>query len=142
MWKACPKCHALCPESSRFCPNCAPRGAAWQRWFRSVVGAAGLSVLGAASGCCETPVVEYEGPDSGLPDSGLPDSGFPDSGSPPDSGIPDAGFDGGMQDAGVVLCFCPILASYGNFGPCAGDPVPADAGCNGTTEGPTCHTCP
>jgi hypothetical protein len=138
MWRACTKCHALYPETSRFCPHCAPRSAAWQRWFRGLVGAAGLSVLGAATGCCETSVVEYEGPDAGYPDAGVPDSGtFPDSG-PLDAGLDDAG----MQDAGTLLCFCPIFAAYGNFGPCDGEPVPADAGCNGTTEGPTCRTCP
>jgi hypothetical protein len=128
MWRACPKCHALCPASVRRCPNCAPGGAAWKRWLRGVVGAAGLSVLGVSAGCCETPVMEYEGPDAGLPDSGS------------DGGL-DAGLDAGLTDAGTVLCFCPILASYGNFGPCAGEPVNADPGCEGAGT-PTCHVCP
>jgi hypothetical protein len=147
VWIACPKCQALCPQGARFCPNCAPRGTAWQRWFRGLVGAAGLAVLGGASACCETSVLEVEqdggvwdaGANDGGPDAGL-DAGSMDAGL--DGGATDAGpMDAGLQDAGVVKCFCPIGADYGAFGPCEGDPADPDGGCPGGFD-PTCMICP
>ena len=141
MWKICLKCQGLYPEDSRSCPNCAPKGSSWRRWVRGAVGAAGISVLGATSACGVPAAAADASPDSGVPDSGIPDSGIPDAGVP-DSGIPDSGIpDAGTADGGTVKCVCAILAAYGNFGPCDGEPVAPDAGCPGG-EKPTCGTCP
>src|SRR5271165_6490887 len=94
MWRSCSKCRALIPAETPFCPNCAPRGAAFLRWFRGAVGAAGLGLLGGSSACCLNPSLESVG-DAG--DAGqLEDAG--DAGSA-DAGTPDAG-DAGVADAG------------------------------------------
>jgi len=148
MWKICLKCQGLYPEDARGCPNCAPKGSALRRWVRGAVGAAGISVLGATAACGATaPIVGASADagvrDSGSADSGSADSGSADSGSPgsPDSGNPDSGVSDAGTDGGVLKCVCPVLAAYGNFGPCDGEPVAPDAGCPGG-ETPMCSTCP